>query len=422
MSRNTDRVNLSVWTTLLLLGAALAVLVSVGAAIWWIAEPQQVSRDALQRLALLAGLCWLLLYATVGVTWLLVQFGISSLVRGREPMAQAEQADEGAEDKVPGLPELRRYLRSTIGLFWRRNVRLLLVLGEPEQIEAIAPTLSGQRWLEGEGVLLLWGGSTQGEPDAALLEQWRMLCPRRPLDGIVWALTPEQSAEPGQIGHGVTHLQKVAQLLRWQAPVHLWQVCASAWSQADRPSEAVGCRLSPHVSAAQLERSLQRLKQPLREQGLAHMQDNPRHDFLLRLARDLLSEGTARWQRALAPLLRARGVILGGLWFSLPLRRLGGGVKNTWQVDPAWRGVLNDKALGGRAHGWTWLRAGSVLLLGLAALWGLGMLLSYFSNRAQIADMQAAVATLEQLRDGDASLRALNELVHALDRLDYRAQ
>ncbi|MBT8769578.1 type VI secretion protein VasK, partial [Pseudomonas sp. DB1] len=310
------------------------------------------------------------------------------------------------------IEAIKEGLRGTTGLFWRRNVRLLLVLGEPDQIEAIAPTLSEQRWLECEGVLLLWGGSTQSEPDTAQLEQWRALCPRSPLDGIVWALTPEQSGESGHISNGVIHLQKVTHLLRWQAPVHLWQVCASAWSQAERPTEAVGCRLSPRVSAAQLESRLQRLEQPLREQGLAQMQDNPRHDFLLRLAGDLHSEGIVRWQQALAPLLRARGVILSGLWFSLPLPRPGGGPKNSWHMDPAWRGVLGDTTLGGHPHGWTLPRAGTALALALMVVWGLGLLLSFASNRAQVAEMQAALATLDQPREGDEQLLAFNELVH----------
>ncbi|MDH4580427.1 type VI secretion protein VasK [Pseudomonas sp. BN415] len=317
---------------------------------------------------------------------------------------------------------IKEGLRGTKGLFWRRNVRLLLVLGEPDQIEAIAPTLSKQRWLECEGVLLLWGGSTQGEPDTAQLKQWRELCPQRPLDGIVWALTPEQSAEFGHISNGVMHLQNVMRLLRWQAPVHLWQVCASAWRQAERPSEAVGCRFWPRVSAAQLQSRLQRLEQPLREQGLVQMQGNPRHDFLLRLARDLHSDGTARWQQTLAPLLRARGVILRGLWFSLPLPRPGGGPKNSWQMDPAWRGVLRDATLGGHPHGWTLPRAGTALALALMFVWGLGLLLSFVSNRAQVAEMQTILATLDQPQEGDAQLLALNELVHELDRLDHRAK
>ncbi|WP_242443183.1 ImcF-related family protein [Pseudomonas sp. LFM046] len=323
-------------------------------------------------------------------------------------------------DTVMG--ELRQHLRDTIAFFWRRKVRLLLVVGEPEQIEAIAPGLAAQQWLEDEGTVLLWGGSVQESLNEALIEQWRLLCPRRPLDGIVWALSPAQSADPEHLGNGVRRLHALTRRLRWQAPVHLWEVRDSAWEQAARPVEAVGCRLAPRASVAQLEDSLARLARPLREGGLAQMQRDHRHDFLLRLARDLHAEGIARWTHALAPLLQAGGVALRGLWFSLPLRVPQGGLAHAWSVEPAWRGVLGDGALGGRPHGWTLPRAGVALLLGLMAVWGLGLLLSFVSNRAQIAELQTTLARLDQPREGDDQLRALNELVHELDRLGYRAE
>ena len=277
-------------------------------------------------------------------------------------------AQQVANVSRSSLTDLRLHLRTNIAFFWRHKVRLLLVVGEAEQIEAIAPGLAAQQWLEGEDTVLLWGGSVQGEPAARLIEQWRQLCPRRPLDGIVWALSPEQSATAEHIGNGIGHLHKVMQLLRWQAPVHLWEVRVSQWDQSKRPTEAVGCLLAPSLTPEQLESRLGRLELPLRELGLAQMQQDITHDFLLRLSHELKTEGIARWKQAVAPLLRARGVALRGLWFSLPLPAPTGGVKHAWQVAPVWRGVLNDRALCGRPHGWTLPRAGAVLPLGVAAL------------------------------------------------------
>ncbi|MFF7710475.1 type VI secretion protein VasK, partial [Pseudomonas sp. NPDC007930] len=98
---------------------------------------------------------------------------------------------------------LRGTLRQQYGPLWRHKVRVVLVTGEPEQIEAVAPTLAAQHWLEAEGVLLLHGGSLQSEPAAALVQQWRKLCPRRPFDAIVWALSAEQSATPVYLDTGL---------------------------------------------------------------------------------------------------------------------------------------------------------------------------------------------------------------------------
>ncbi|MEE1933752.1 hypothetical protein V0R50_11015, partial [Pseudomonas sp. 148P] len=62
---------------------------------------------------------------------------------------------------------LVHHLRGLYGPLWRRKTRLLLVAGEPEQIEAIAPGLSEQRWLVGERTVLLWAGSLRKDPDPA---------------------------------------------------------------------------------------------------------------------------------------------------------------------------------------------------------------------------------------------------------------
>jgi type VI secretion system protein ImpL len=347
-----------------------------------------------------------------------------AIARARE-MAGAE-ADEaatpaGGRDDTGGLSALRTHLREALGLFWRRKVRLLLVLGEPAEVRAIAPTLVERQWLEGDGAVLLWGGSVGDRSCAALLEQWRQLSPRRPLDAIVWALNPEQSADPDYLGHYLTQVRALTRRLRWQAPLHLWEVRRSDWAQSAADGEA-GCLLAAHAGPAQLEDRLGSLLRPLREQGLARMRGDNREDFLLRLAHELQHQGIARWTQAWGQLRRVPGLLPRGLWFSLPLSAPAAAPDHSWRAHPAWRGVLGDQALGGRPHGWTWPRAGTAVALGLAALWGLGMLLSFVGNRAQIAELESVLATLEHPRDGDGQLLALNELVHEIDRLDHRAR
>ncbi len=84
------------------------------------------------------------------------------------------------------MVELAAFLRDRYGPFWRRNVRLLLVTGEPEQAEAIAPGLTGQHWLEGDHTVLIDGGRPSAEPDVTLLTALKKLRRSRPLDGIIW--------------------------------------------------------------------------------------------------------------------------------------------------------------------------------------------------------------------------------------------
>ncbi|EIK93109.1 ImcF domain-containing protein, partial [Pseudomonas sp. M47T1] len=147
------------------------------------------------------------------------------------------------------------------------------------------------------------------------------------------------------------------------------------------------------------------------------------HDFLLRLSRDLQADGIGRWRHTLAPLAGefARGVPLRGLWFSLPVPRPQHDLNHHWPAAPVWRGVLDDNAKGGRL-GWSIPRVGYALVLGLAVLWGAGLLLSFVSNRVQIAQVQTSLAALQQPGNSDEQLSAFNDLVRELARLDYRAK
>ncbi|WP_248744866.1 ImcF-related family protein [Pseudomonas sp. MWU12-2037] len=318
--------------------------------------------------------------------------------------------------------KLRAHLHQRYGPFWRRKVRLLLVVGEPAHIEAMAPGLAKQQWLEGQDTVLLWGGSVQTELKA--FEQWRGLSRWRALDGVVWALDKEQSSDTAAMRTGVRHLQALARQLHWQLPLHLWQVCASEWSQAKRKSQSIGCLLPAEFNAPELEARLKGLLEPLRLEGLEQMQEVMAHDFLLRLSRDLQAEGITRWLQALVPLIGefARGVPLRGLWFSLPLQRVDVEHEHVWPPTPAWRGIVDDKARPDRRLGWPATRIGYVFILGLALVWGAGMLLSGASNRAQIAQVQTSLTALQQSSSGDEQLQALNELVRELARLDYRAE
>ena len=289
------------------------------------------------------------------------------------------------------------------GPFWRRKTRLFLVIGEPEQIKAIAPNLSPTHWLQGHDTVLLWGGSMQGKLDDSVIELCRHLTRWRALDGVVWALSREQSADQRAVSLGVNHLQTLARQLKWPLSLHLWQVCDSQWAQDGRPVQPVGCRLPTALTPEALDTALASLLEPLRREGLAQMNEQPRHDFLLRLSRDLQVEGVARWRQALAPLFGglAQEVPLRGLWFSLPLPGGSDASEHHWPLEPAWEGVLGDRVRQRRRLGWSAPRVAYVMVLGLALLWGAGLLLSFVSNRVQIAQLHSSLAALQPSGQGD---------------------
>ncbi len=423
--------NRSMWLWVVV-GLVLLVGVSLCLLVWWRPELLGIRPGTAEQ-----------------TTWWMASFGLILLVSaltggyllmGRKVgrVSYRQQPGDDLVIPVPGtaaetkedssfVSELRDHLHDHYGFFWRRKFRLLLVVGEPAQIEAIAPGLTEQQWLEGQDTLLLWGGSVQSKLEESSLAQWRGLSRWRALDGVVWALDKAQSADAALMRTGVRCLRDLARELHWQLPLHLWQVCDRAWPQptrTTRTTQPVGCRLPARCTAVQLETHLGQLLEPLRQQGLAQMQGDMSHDFLLRLSRDLQAEGIARWRQALAPLLGefARGVPLRGLWFSLPLTRAQALQKHDWLADPVWQGVLGDQAPSGRRLGWSTPRVAYALVLCLAAVWGAGLLLSFATNRALIAQVQTVMVSLQQAEQGDAQLLALHELMRELARLDYRAE
>jgi len=316
-------------------------------------------------------------------------------------------------------------LPAAYGVTWRSKVRLLLVVGEQEEVDAIAPGLSTARWLDGDGVVLLYGGSLRGRWRTGVAGLLKQLRPGHPLDGVVWALREEQCATARALSDGVQQLRGLARTLRWQSPLYLWQVHGSEWDQYDRTLPAVGCLFPPELPTGRVEEALRKLLLPLRKQGLGRMKSSTRHDFQLRLSRDLGKEGIARWSQVLERLKPdfARGVPLRGLLFGLPQQPVAEGhASNSWWPVPAWDAIREDRQAGGRRFGWSWLRGAQLATLGLASLFALALLLSFASNRQQIAWVEGLLATVDTSDDLDERLTALHQLTLTMTTLEHRQQ
>lgn len=208
-----------------------------------------------------------------------------SLFRNRKQQLPKSTDDDSKKNKAAStlqplaFLDIKQHLHQRHGLLWRNKIRILLVVGENAAAEAIAPGLTTQQWLEGQGTLLLWGGGVQAEPDEAWLLGLRKMRRRRPLDGVVWVMNEQQSAQAGVIDQGCRQLQKRGQILKQQAPVYLWQVCDSAWQQDDRITQPVGCLFPEKNSPEKLAASLQKLVAPLRQRGMTQVLLKNSHDF-----------------------------------------------------------------------------------------------------------------------------------------------
>lgn len=379
---------------------------------------------------------WLVIASTVSV--LVIMFvgifyfttrhsGKVNFDKSRQLLSGDDIADtpkEKTKDTLSSFQLVSTHLRTRHGLLWRNKIRILLVVGENTAAEAIAPGLTTQQWLEGQGTLLLWGGGVQAEPDEAWVLGLRKLRRRRPLDGVVWVMNEQQSTQAGVIDQGCRQLQKRGQILKQQAPVYLWQVCDSAWQQDDRITQPVGCLFPEKNSPEKLAASLQKLVAPLRQRGMTQVLLKNSHDFLLRLANRLERKGIAHWQQALTPMLReyASALSLRGLMFSLPLAAKSGFAQHGWLPDAAWQGVLNDRAVRGRRVGFSWEQSAYYAVMALALLWFAGSILSFFTNRSQIATVRDQVDLLNKSNAKPMEqLVALQLFGNTLGQLQYRA-
>ncbi len=403
-------------TGALTLASTLLVIVATAVAVLWYFPQWLGNEQGAGR--------WLMLAAIATVVVLLV----ASLVlfgdkQGRSVLAEMA-ADDGINASRPSSPPpwtpaqaARAYLREHYGWRWRGKVRLILVVGEADQVEAVAPGLAGEQWQETSGTLLLWVGSCTGMSPQALARQLKALHGRRPFDAIVWPVTLANRADPKAMSAGARHLRDLAHALRWQAPLYLWQVCGSDWSQAGREVTAVGCLLPAPLAVTDIACALGRLLEPLNQQGMAQLRLNSRHDFLYRLAGELRHAGVEQWCTTLAPLLPefARGAPLRGLQFSLarhdaPLPE----VRHLLQLDAGWAQVLEDKVRGRRV-GWYAGRLASVGCVTLALALTAGAVVSFVINHSLIQQVAAGTQAL-------TGLQGLVEVSRELSRLEQQRQ
>ncbi|MEP8911029.1 ImcF-related family protein [Enterobacter mori] len=349
-------------------------------------------------------------------------------------------------DNVPVYPavvmcdRIRAHLRSRISLYWRSKTRLLLITGDEAAIEQLVPGLQQHQWLEGNRTVLIYGGSLTTELDREKYAALRKLRRGRPLDGIVRVLPQSLKLTPQISDNDLRGLEKISELLRYSAPVWLWQLCDSNWSQGTRPEQAVGATFPLRAKEDDIIRQLERMLPPMRTQGMRQVAENNRHDFLLRLGQHLKDGGIARWAQQLLPWLSAsqQRVPLRGLMFSLPENKpadttegtadaekyIPGSQRHALTLPTTWQGIVDDcTRVRGRRVGMAWEQTLAWTLMAIIGVWGAGTLLSFMVNRQQIVSVaQQAHALVEHPSVSDYQLTALHELRNDAGRLLHNTQ
>ena len=393
---------------------------------------------------------WFLCMFLFSVFLMLMNFGVWSYQRGlRIQTSRVDKAtvlDSRSKRKKDRTKNpIKDHLRRRYHFFWRSKVRLLLVTGDETAIEQLVPNLQTSQWLEGNRTVLIYGGSLTSEIDS---EKYAALCKLRrgrPLDGIIRVTGEGQNLTPQMSDNDLRGLEKIGEALRYSAPVYLWQLCDSDWSQAKRQSQAVGVTLPLRAMPDEVAAQLTKLLPQLREQGLSQVADDRRYDFLLRLAQQFEQGGSERWKSRLTPWLYSaqQRVPLRGLMFSLPENKPAATAGETAGAAPAeaekyipesqrhaltlpvtWQGIVDDcTRVRGRRVGMAWEQTLAWTLLAIIGVWGAGTLLSFAVNRLQIVSVaEQAHALVEHPSVSDYQLTALHTLRNDAGRLQHRIQ
>ncbi|HGH4620034.1 TPA: ImcF-related family protein [Enterobacter cloacae] len=341
---------------------------------------------------------------------------------------------------ITDYTDLKQHLNLRYRVFWRSKVRLLLITGDEAAIEQLVPGLQHQQWLEGNRTVLIYGGSLTSEPDREKYIALRKLRRGRPLDGIIRVLPQSLKLTPQISDNDLRGLEKISELLCYSAPVWLWQLCDSNWSQDTRPEQAVGASFPLRAKEDDVIRQLEQMLPALRTQGMSQVSENNSHDFLLRLGQHLQDGGIVRWTEQLVPWLAAsrQRVPLRGLMFSLPEKKaagtsastadavqyIPGSQRHALTLPATWLGIVDDcPRVRGRRVGMAWEQTLAWTLMAIIGVWGAGTLLSFAVNRSQIVSVaQQAHALVEHPSVSDYQLTALHTLRNDAGRLLHRIQ
>ncbi|AYW92016.1 ImcF-related family protein [Yersinia pseudotuberculosis] len=313
--------------------------------------------------------------------------------------------DKQDDARISAFDDLRFTLRHRFGWKWKRQLPWLLVTGEADVVEKIAPGLTQVRWQESHQAVLLWCGEADAL-DFPAITQLRQLRGRRALDAVLWVT--DITSEPGLLWatraptgqtenrhhHDVVYRQliELGRTLSWRPPVFGIGVNEPLWEQDDRPVHSIGCHW-PAGSPVSLDAELDELAASLIHQGMAQIAENPHWAYLLQLSSDIQHTSGAVLRQRFKPWLgEHQRVMLGGVFFMPPAAEPTSPPQsaNTGYLSPAWHGVIaqSQQQRGQRDH----LSTGDKLAIGtltLVGLWCLGMGLSAYNNRSLITESQA---------------------------------
>ncbi|WP_312344775.1 ImcF-related family protein [Leclercia sp.] len=323
------------------------------------------------------------------------------------PMMNTIASEEDNEEPVFSEDAVSEHLRFRYGRRWQRKVRILLVMGNPDDVQKAAPGLCHDLWQEGDGNVLIYGGNAQSLPDEIFLSKLKRLRSGQPVDGIIHVMSTSALPTDSERDAFLRCRQKADHQLGWQTPVWLWLTDNATGAQQDEETAATGIIFGPEGTVKGAGEAFSTLALHLQKAGMAQILNNPAHNGLLHLSFRLRQELKASLGVLLCGLMQGSAALhLRGVMFS-PELTVAGTVPNTHADTPTWKAVIDDcNVVSGRKLGFDWLKMLRLILLSLIVLWGAGTLLSLIVNRTQIYQAQ------EMARKAADTAKPLAERLH----------
>lgn len=338
------------------------------------------------------------------------------------PVMNTIASEDDDEEPVFSEDAVSEHLRFRYGRRWQHKVRLLLVMGNPDDVQKAAPGLCHDLWQEGDGNVLIYGGDAQSLPDEIFLSKLKRLRSGQPIDGIIQVISTSALPTDSERDAFLRCRQKADHQLGWQAPVWLWLTDNTTGAQQGEETAATGVIFGPECTVKSAGEGFSTLALHLQKVGMAKILNNPADFGLLQLSLRLRQELKDSLAVLLSGLMQGSAAWrLRGVMFS-PELAVAGTIPNTRLDTPTWKAVIDDcDASSGRKLGFDWLKILRLILLSLIVLWGAGTLLSLIVNRTQIYQAQE---TARQAADTAKPLavRLHNQLVlqQAIARLQHR--
>ncbi|WP_392563388.1 ImcF-related family protein [Orbus wheelerorum] len=345
--------------------------------------------------------------------------------------------------KLGPFSDVTEHLHHCYGFFWRRRVTKCLVLGASSDTEKLMPNLTTEHWQVTDNTLMVYGGDCQDELNNGWLIALRkafgriVLLRRKPLDAIIWLLPSNyltlNRSQQALLEKSIMQIKARNKLLGWQPPIYLVSTQDGTWSQAGRTEQGVGLLFDKLniTTLNSVEPLIEQLADKCCELGSQQVTKDNRYAFLLQLSqnlqlrdKNLIQQWLAKWfslPKALAPRALlfsplASNEVSADERFYLPEHNLAS--SPTWQTI-----ALDTKSQPGRCEGIAWGTLCRLAVIAIMLITSVGILSSYYNNRALINHSSELVNQLAQSQNKASyadKLQAQYALQLQLEQLIYR--